>query len=484
MNDSFPINISKQALSSVILPPAPSSLTESLRGMGYTLSTAVADLIDNSIAADATNIRVELKKATEASPAKLTILDDGHGMTRQELINAMVLGAHSPLTMRRKSDLGRFGLGLKTASFSQCRCLTVISKKEGRISSFSWDLDYLARTQEWSLIENNPEGLEGLIKGDQGTLVLWEKIDRVQAMRRGAEQADWSNLRTRLRNHLRLTFHRFLEDGIFHLFLDENELKPWDPFMAWEPGKPKDFPETTWPIGIGKPKARMQCFVLPVDPQKAKRNLFGPEDDLNLQGFFIYRGRRLLTAGGWLGLKDFRKAEVFKLARIRLDFENDGDSDWKVDIKKSSACPPVEMRSWLRQYALQARTISEQTLVSRVSTEEKAHKSQGLWKKPNRGSATMADTSNPIIQTLFTALESEKLTSEFLNGYLEILALSHPSAIHANQSYVPTADVRKVVYLIYELLVKYYGQEKAGALLRKTEPFSFWSNLIDDVEGV
>ena len=474
----------KKDVPSIILPPDPSSLTESLRGMGYTLATAVADLIDNSIAANAKNIRVELKKATEHSTPRLSILDDGEGMTRQDLIDAMVLGAVSPLTKRRKSDLGRFGLGLKTASFSQCRCLTVVSKKAGEVSSFSWDLDYLAQTQAWSLIENDPSELADLIVGDQGTLVLWEKIDRVQAMRKGAEQSDWFNLRARLRNHLRLTFHRFLEDGVFKLYLDDTLLKPWDPFMAWEPGKPKDFPESSWPIGSGKPKARMQCFVLPVDPRsKAKRNLFGPEDDLNLQGFYIYRGRRLLTVGGWLGLKDFRKADVFKLARIRLDFENDGDTDWKVDIKKSSAFPPVEMRGWLRQFALQARTISEQTLMSRDTGTAKTVKPHGLWKKPNRGSATLADTSSPIIQTLFNALESGELTADFLNGYLEILALSHPTAIKSNLSYVPTPDARKVVYLIYRYLVKDYGEEKAISILRKTEPFSFWSNLIDEVVG-
>ena len=473
----------KREISSFNLPPDPSSLTESLRGMGYTLATAVADLIDNSIAANAQNIWVGIAKGTEHAMPGLSILDDGDGMTRQELINAMMLGAVSPLTARRKHDLGRFGLGLKTASFSQCRCLTVVSKKKGEISSFSWDLDYLAKTQAWSLLENEPGYLADHIEGDHGTLVLWEKIDRVQAMRKSAEQSDWFNLRSRLRNHLRLTFHRFMEEGAFKLYLDDTELKPWDPFMTWEPGKPKDFPVATWPVGSAHPKARMQCFVLPVEPDKAKRNLFGPEDDLNLQGFFIYRGKRLITVGGWLGLKDFRRADVFKLARIRLDFENDGDTDWKVDIKKSSAYPPVEMRSWLRQFALQARTISEQTLMSRETGTSKTLRAHGLWKKPNRGSATLADTSSPIIQTLFNALESGELTAEYLNGYLEILALSHPTAIKSNLSYVPTSDARKVVFLIYKLLINDYGEEKAESILRKTEPFSFWTNLIDEVVG-
>ena len=121
--------------------------------------------------------------------------------------------------------------------------------------------------------------------------------------------------------------------------------------------------------------------------------------------------------------------------------------------------------------------------MSRDTGTAKTVKPHGLWKKPNRGSATLADTSSPIIQTLFNALESGELTADFLNGYLEILALSHPTAIKSNLSYVPTPDARKVVYLIYRYLVKDYGEEKAISILRKTEPFSFWSNLIDEVVG-
>ena len=105
-------------------------------------------------------------KADEEVEASLKILDDGIGMTRDELVHAMVLGAVSPLVKRSRNDLGRFGLGLKTASFSQCRRLTVVSKRNGEVSSFSWDLDFLAKAREWSLIENDPGELASEIKGE------------------------------------------------------------------------------------------------------------------------------------------------------------------------------------------------------------------------------------------------------------------------------------------------------------------------------
>ena len=128
-------------MSTLRLPPDPGSLSESLRGMGYTLPTAVSDIIDNSISAEAKTISISMIKADEEVEASLKILDDGIGMTRDELVHAMVLGAVSPLVKRSRNDLGRFGLGLKTASFSQCRRLTVVSKRNGEVSSFSWDLD-------------------------------------------------------------------------------------------------------------------------------------------------------------------------------------------------------------------------------------------------------------------------------------------------------------------------------------------------------
>lgn len=167
--------------SAVAVPPSASSLSESLRGLGYSLGDAVADIIDNSIAAEASIVWISYSPSV-GRDAWLSIRDNGFGMNEAELLQAMKLGSISPALKRSVKDLGRFGLGLKTASFSQCRRLTVCSRKNGEMHAYAWDLDELAKSDGWNLLRvNDPEKdfrFAELMDQDSGTVVLWEKIDR------------------------------------------------------------------------------------------------------------------------------------------------------------------------------------------------------------------------------------------------------------------------------------------------------------------
>jgi len=151
--------------------PSAALLIESIRDIGYTIETAIADLIDNSISASAKNIEIYLIDDSDGNPI-LSIQDDGIGMSDEELKLAMRLGSKDPNIKRPKDDLGRFGLGLKTASFSQCRELTVETYKEGKMTSLTWDLDEVKKQNAWVVIENEPGELK------QGTKIIWKKIDR------------------------------------------------------------------------------------------------------------------------------------------------------------------------------------------------------------------------------------------------------------------------------------------------------------------
>ena len=133
----------------VEVPPEP-QLMESMRAVGYTLQTAIADIVDNSISAKARNVDIYFNSAR---PDHLAIIDDGDGMTSDEVKRAMQLAGRSSTVPRSHTDLGRFGLGLKTASLSQCRALTVISRKHGKSSGYTWSLDHLAKVGRWALIE-------------------------------------------------------------------------------------------------------------------------------------------------------------------------------------------------------------------------------------------------------------------------------------------------------------------------------------------
>jgi len=187
------------------LPPRAHAMVASMRAIGYDLATAIADLIDNSIFAGANNIWI--KYHWEGSGSWIYILDDGHGMSEEKLKEAMRLGSQSPLDERDPKDLGRFGLGLKTASFSQCRVTTVYTKTpEGVTSIRCWDLDHIEETQRWELDTIPPENTESILSNldrlSHGTMVLWQKVDRV------VEMDDLDDEEGMRRGHFTINFSR------------------------------------------------------------------------------------------------------------------------------------------------------------------------------------------------------------------------------------------------------------------------------------
>ena len=334
------------------IPPNPSPLIESMRAIGYSLSTALADLMDNCIAAEAETIHIFT--SLEPSDPRIGILDDGNGMTQQELLEAMRLGSRSPLAERAKSDLGRFGLGLKTASFSQCRLLTVVSRTNGATAIARWSLDHIAESGRWQV-----QILDDLTSipwaeyiGSSGTLVIWEQLglgtDSGDSAR---NMADFVRRLDEARSHLELVFHRFLsgEPGRRRVSIGMNNrpLRPLDPFHSRHPATIAD-PEEL--IRVENEDILVQAFTLPhhskVTPTEWDRYA-GPEGYLRNQGFYVYRERRLIIHGTWFGLA--RQAELTKLARVRIDMPNSLDGAWKIDVKKASAQLPPPVRHRLRR---------------------------------------------------------------------------------------------------------------------------------------
>lgn len=467
------------SVNTIEVPPRAGALTQSMRGMGYTLQTAVADIIDNSISAGAKTICLRIDRTKEDVVQRLVISDDGCGMNRAELILAMSLGSISPSAVRCAKDLGRFGLGLKTASFSQCCRLTVVSKTEAGMFAFAWDLETLSKTDEWNLEElKDLTDLKQELSGPHGTAVIWEKLDRAL----GPEHAnDFATTLETMKRHLSLVFHRFLEDGDFKLLLNGRPIVPWDPFFSKHPSKPRDFPTVTWPEHSTTPTVHLRPFVLP-DPEFSKESiwLFGENDDLDLQVFFVYRSKRLISYGGWLGFRDLRKDVQFKLARLRIDFTNADDVKWQLDIRKSMAKPPHEVRNWLFKYAVQARTISETTLKSRNPNFMKEAASQ-LWLKPARGSISMPNAADPVFDTLIETLSEGSLTEELLKGYLELLAVAHPTSIKKAPTIVPDALMLNAVRHVFHMLLKQHSKDEAKALIRSRRPFDSWPAVLIDI---
>jgi len=329
--------------SKIIVPYAP-VLVESTRSIGYSFETAVADIIDNSISAGATEIRVCFMSK---DPQWLCIEDDGYGMTESELEIAMRYGSHSPSDTRSKDDLGRFGLGLKTASLSQCRKVTVMSKRYGQIMGACWDLDFIIQTGEWSLqtwsddeVKNLP-GYLFLETHESGTVVLWQKFDRIQQESVNVQQTFDEKIE-RARKHIALVFHRFLNgEGVgnrISITFNGDPVTGADPFLTRHPATQ---PMTEQILRVNGEEIRVKPYILPFASKLSAKDIrkIGGTDDLRQQqGFYIYRNRRLIIWGTWFRL--IRQNELGKLARVRVDIPNSLDSIWEIDIKKSAASLP------------------------------------------------------------------------------------------------------------------------------------------------
>lgn len=335
-------------MKNVNLPPLAASFTESIRDIGYSLNTAVADIIDNSISAEAKNIDIHIKN--EEGNVSLAILDDGIGLEENELISAMRLGSKNPLEERDLNDLGRFGLGMKTASFSQCRRLTVVSVIGNIKSGTQWDLDRIAKTNEWDLSVLDSSEIKKLYQienlGENGTLILWENCDRIIDTTSEGMEVYYEKLRS-LEGHLKLVFHRFFENTKIKVRINNNEpLEYFDPFARqYRSTQPLPLEE----VLIDKKVVEIQGYVLPhhskITAEQYKENA-GEGGYLRNQGFYVYRGKRLITHGTWFRMKP--KSELAKLTRIQIDLPNNLDHEWKIDAMKSQATPPQVIRDKLK----------------------------------------------------------------------------------------------------------------------------------------
>jgi len=336
--------------------PEASSMIETFRAIGYSIETAIADIIDNSITAGAKNIWIDYD--WKGSKTTLSILDDGIGMNNEQLIHAMRPGSRNPLEERSRDDLGRFGLGLKTASFSQSRKFTVFSKANDYNTVFwTWDLDYVNHVKSWKLIRYVPDEKKWTQKVEPiktGTCVIWWDLDRLtKDTSEDSEEAKskFLAIMDSVKSHLSMVFHRYMDEGL-KIFFRNREVKPWDPFMIGIDGL-QSKPETRLEGGSIKIKG----FVLPhrskLTPEQYN-NGKGPKDSWTAhQGFYVYRNRRLLVAGDWLGL--FKREVHYDLCRIQIDLPNNFDDDWQIDIKKSVARPPSIYREQIFALAKDVR---------------------------------------------------------------------------------------------------------------------------------
>lgn len=480
------------------LPPKAAALTESMRDVGYSLETAVADLIDNSITAQAQTVEIWL--LPNKQPFCMAILDDGNGMTENELIVAMRHGSQNPRQARQKGDLGRFGLGLKTASFSQCRKMTVVSRRDGKLTGAEWDLDFVAEKDDWIIRLLDAEDIAKVAYADKigknGTLVLWEKLDRLSE--NGGKEANESVLYAKLEDidkHLSLVFQRFME-GIkgkpkLKISINGHELTPFDPFCLNNKAT-QLMPEET--LRVGGDEIHVQPYILPHHSKlsPAEYDFYKDRSDfLNNQGVYIYRNNRLMVWGEWFRLVP--KSELTKLARVRIDFPNTLDEFWTIDIKKSRAHPPHQVREELKR------------ILGRITDRStRVHSGRGqrlfdsvpepVWIRfPARnGIAYKVNLESPAVAAFLHSLTDQQVDAfKELSGIIE---LSMPvDAIYSDYSSDPKGlsrgleldeeETRQKISSVADMLMAagYVTPEQLRIALKNIKPFASRSELVEEI---
>lgn len=346
--------------------PTADVLMTSMRSMGYTFESAIADVIDNSVSAKCHEIR--LKFPIDPQDCYVAICDDGEGMSKDELFDAMKYGSQLKKDYRELDDLGRFGLGLKSASLSQCRKLTIASKKKGVISSFCWDLDNIEKQCDWSIIEYNDSEIlnikfiDYLDEKESGTIVLWEDFD-VLRKSSGSVYAELSKYQESVANYLELIFHRYLnkpKPNNVDMYVNNHKLEGLDPFL--EKHKKTNIRREMIisvkdSLGVEQ-KIVVQPYVLPFQKDLSaadKKKSGGIEEYRTKQGFYIYRNERLIIWGTWFGR---RRGELTKHARVRVDIPNTLDDIWCIDIKKQTATIPNVIKNQLTKAVDEAMNLA------------------------------------------------------------------------------------------------------------------------------
>lgn len=348
--------------------PEAGRLMGSMRSMGYTFESAMADIIDNSISANSHEIHLYFP--VDASSCYVAILDDGTGMSNDEIFQAMRYGSSACEDNRSETDLGRFGLGMKSASLSQCRVLTVASKKDGKIKAYRWDYNHIQGQKLWLVGELYKTEIESLPHINElksmphGTLVLWQDFDLISKSSSGLVFHTLMGYKTKMIDYVGLIFHRYInatnnKDKVV-FYVNKLKIDALDPFLEKHP-KTTQRKEFDLPVkdknGILQ-NIHVVPYVLPFIKDlsdKDIKKLGGIENMRIKQGFYIYRNKRLIIWGTWFGLQ---RNELTKNARIQVDIPNSLDDIWSIDIKKQSAAIPVMIQTQLKRAVDDAMNFS------------------------------------------------------------------------------------------------------------------------------
>lgn len=391
----------------VSVAPSARRLTTSLRDIGYSFESAVADIVDNSIAAGATRIDITVTFAGKDS--SVVIKDDGDGMTGNAIDEAMRFGSRRSYA---NQDLGRYGLGLKTASLSQCRRVSVVSKSEAsEIQARILDLDFIQSVDDWVTLDHSDEEYirEQAIQfiGSSGTIVMWEKLDRLLPLK--SPDSGWARRRIeglvpKVSAYLSMVFHRFLSGEAYaktQILVNGEELKPWDPFARAEP-KTRQLETDEFEIEHDDitDVVTVKRYLLPQRDDFSSREAFetasGIEKWNKQQGLYIYRADRLVQWGGWSKIRTID--EHTKLARASVDFGTNLDDAFNINVAKMRVNLPSQLRKMLSR-PVNELCIAADAAYRRANAKKLQEEADQVDLKPDFGGAESGEAIGLALRT-------------------------------------------------------------------------------------
>lgn len=433
--------------------PSAKRLIRSLRDMGYDFSTAVADIVDNSIEAGSTNVFINIEFNGDNSWVR--IADNGIGMGVEQLQEAMRYGSERDYD--NEKDLGKFGLGLKTASMSQCQRMIVASRcdqNQKAIHAYCWDMNHVDLTNKWEILKVPKKELKSILNhyldDSTGTVVFWQRLDRILGYKH--PYGDFAKKRLLgmcrdLEEHLSMVFHRFLAGEVpgkrLKIMLNGNNVEPWDPFARQEI---KTLILDPIPLHLeheGKTGiVTLEPYVLPPKDDFSSTDSFnlasGPKKWNRQQGFYIYRANRLIQSGGWCGLKTID--EHLKLARIAINFSPHLDEAFKINVSKMNVQLPVQIREQMENATRPVAKLAQDTY--RKSSQKTVATTTIIYDPPPIISRTNQHSiAQPKVETQQqTSLSPNPIPNNPINQYWTLDEIQTKLEIIANQDEKPVLE--------------------------------------------
>lgn len=460
--------------------PNPEYLIKSIAEQGYSLETSIADLIDNSVTARAD--QVEILIDTQSYPFQLFITDNGYGMSEDELKKNMQFPSSSPDSDRKPEDLGRFGLGLKTASFAQTRCFTVISKKPGdkKYNARTWDINHLKKGA-WEVLINSQEQINKLLlvyhnlsKGflkpfsnyAPNTIIVWNGLYKFDKLYDRSAQSEiiQKELSKTVKEHLQLTFHRYMErNEPLQIRLNNEHLTPFNPF----PANARQI--STKQKSLFGDKLKLEGYVLPNSSITESKGLsewtLTDKSLMDMEGMYIYRADRIIVFGGWNGV--VKKSPRLQLARLKVEIGNSIDELFHLNVAKSSIHIPFGERIGFMRYVNELKTEAEKEYynfeVRRTATKSSV---KNIFRKvpTNHGSMITIDKEFPLLKNLTDSLDKEQNKQLRIILKMTTTLVNKIKKVHTDETYADLIEKENledsfITELIKQLLANDFSKE-------------------------